>query len=111
MKHITKSVAALGALALLAACAAEPEPQVIYAQPTYDKYGNPECSTPGNEGANGTSSQLPPCLPDDGCQEGYVAGATAVPCYPQTGREPQGGTVGQPQGPNNVNPAGGPRVP
>lgn len=107
MKNITKSLAAFGILATVAACATPPEPQVIYAQPTYDKYGNAECSEPGRGTAtSSTGAQLPPCVPDDGCVNGYTVGANSVPCDPTSGRPTQGGG---PSTPRNAN-AGGPVI-
>lgn len=54
---------AAGSIALLGACAPEPAPapQVVYAQPTFDKLGNPSCR-PGNVPVGGAySADLPLC--------------------------------------------------
>lgn len=105
MNTITKSLATFGIIATLGACATPPEPQVIYAEPTYDKFGNAECSNSGRtDPGSSTSSQLPPCVPE-GCEETSTAGTTAVPCIPTT--PPQTGTLGgDPQTPGR-NPTGG----
>lgn len=52
-----------GSIVLLGACAPRPAPvaQVIYAQPTFDKLGNPSCR-PGNIPVGGAySADLPLC--------------------------------------------------
>ncbi len=61
----SKYLAAFGAgmITLLGACTPAPEPvtQVIYAQPTFDKFGNPSCR-PGNVAVGETySADLPLC--------------------------------------------------
>jgi len=89
MKYITRPLVTIGILATLAACAAPQEPRVIYAQPTYDKYGNAECAEPGTTGTSSTGAQLPPCVPDD-CEETSTAGAANTPCVPVPNRgDPQ----------------------
>ena len=53
----------VGMITLLGACTPPPEPvtQVIYAQPTFDKFGNPSCR-PGNVAVGETySADLPLC--------------------------------------------------
>jgi hypothetical protein len=53
----------VGAMILLSACAPKPEPaaMVIYAEPTFDKLGNPSCR-PGNVPIGGAyTAELPLC--------------------------------------------------
>ncbi len=50
-----------GGLVLLSACAPEPAPQVIYAEPVFDKLGNPSCR-PGDVPIGGAyTADLPLC--------------------------------------------------
>jgi hypothetical protein len=61
----SKWLAAIGAgtITLLGACTPAPEPvaMVIYAEPTFDKFGNPSCR-PGNIPVGGAFTQnLPLC--------------------------------------------------
>ena len=58
------ATASAAALTLFAACAPAPdaEPRVVYAQPTFDKLGNPSCrpvdAVPGDAAFN---PNVPPC--------------------------------------------------
>ncbi len=65
----------VGAMILLAACAPKPEPvaMVIYAEPTFDKLGNPSCR-PGNVPIGGVYTEdLPLCDVINGGQAVVVA--------------------------------------
>ncbi len=81
MTH-SKWLAALGAgtMALLWACAPAPEPRigVIYAEPTFDKFGNPSCR-PGDVPIGGPyTADLPLCSVIGGAPVDVVAGVDTV---------------------------------
>jgi len=68
----------VGTIALLGACTPPPEPvaTVIYAEPTFDKFGNPSCR-PGNVPIGGAYTQgLPICAV---ISTGAVAGTIVTP--------------------------------
>ncbi len=50
-----------GSMIVLSACAPEPTPQVIYAEPVFNKFGNPSCR-PGDVPISGAyTADLPLC--------------------------------------------------
>ena len=90
-----------GVLALVAGCAAQTEePVPIYPEPTYDKYGNPECR-PAHIPIGGIyAAELPVCeIPEDACDPGGIYSTNPDICPPPPQRE--GGEGGEPTGARN----------
>ena len=83
----------VGTIALLGACTPPPEPvaRVIYAEPTFDKFGNPSCR-PGNVPIGGAYTQdLPICAV---ISTGAVAGTIVAASdggVPSDGTDPDPG--------------------
>ncbi|MBV1868726.1 MAG: hypothetical protein KUG69_12605 [Marinosulfonomonas sp.] len=81
---------AAAALVLVTACAPK-APEPIYAQPTYNKYGEAECSSDPTQGTVGAAhSGLPPC-----CPTGMGVGSDGLVCVPLV---PRGDDGGEPTG-------------
>ena len=99
-----------GSIALLTACAPEPTPQVIYAEPTFNKLGNPTCR-PGDVPIGGAyTADLPLCAVISGAPVAVVVpevdnrddvdddnGTVIVPDIPDDGNDddPTGGNQNQ----------------
>lgn len=63
----------VGSLVVLSACAPEPVPQIIYAEPVFDKLGNPSCR-PGDVPIGGAyTADLPLCSVISGAPVSVVA--------------------------------------
>lgn len=63
----------VGSLVVLSACAPEPAPQIIYAEPVFDKLGNPSCR-PGDVPIGGAyTADLPLCSAISGAPVTVVA--------------------------------------
>lgn len=116
MTH-SKWLAALGAgtMTLLGACAPAPAPPVgvIYAEPTFDKFGNPSCR-PGDVPIGGAyTADLPICAVIDGAPVVVVADVDAVedangvvivdPTDPDDPTDPGGGNQNQNRNNNQNN--------
>lgn len=66
----------LGTLLTLAGCAAQPvSPSVIYAEPVFDKFGNPSCRPPDMPIGGAYTQDLPLCA--------AIASASSVPAMSQ----------------------------
>ncbi|PQO23901.1 hypothetical protein C2I36_05510 [Rhodobacteraceae bacterium WD3A24] len=81
---IRLGLTAIGIAGLVAACAPQPQPQPIHSEPTFDKYGNPECRPADRPISEQYPERLPRC--DVTCPEGgvYVEGQLGEPgqCRP-----------------------------
>lgn len=75
--------ASISTLVFVAACAAQPEPEPIRGEPTYDKFGNYECDViPGTNTCIPSDDEEPCLLPDGSpAPPGYI-------CPPDGGRDP-----------------------
>ncbi len=118
----SKWLAAFGAgtMTLLGACASAPEPtaRVIYAQPTFDKLGNPSCR-PGNVPIGETyRADLPLCtviggapavmLPVGDDADSSIGTEVVVPGETIDPTDPNGGNQNRNQNQNqNQNQSGG----
>lgn len=97
--------ALLGATALVAACAQQPEPMTINPEPMHDKFGGGSCVA-GYTYVPGAGVESDQCIPDDECAPS-TSSAAPTPCLPppgrgrdssttSSGRTPSGSTPGTP---------------
>lgn len=87
-----------GILALVASCAQQEKPAPIYPEPTFDKYGNPECRPAHIPVGGAYTADLPLCeIPEGACDPGGIYSNMPEICPPPTqhrddgeGSEPTG---------------------
>ncbi|MGB8622701.1 MAG: hypothetical protein WCD16_07770 [Paracoccaceae bacterium] len=92
------------ALGLAAGCAPKPAPtpEPIYAEPVFDKYGNPSCRPPDQPIGGAYTANLPICeVPPSACRPGGRYANNPTICPPQrTGDNGDDQTSRQPNGQN-----------
>ncbi len=76
--------ALLGATALVAACAQQPEPMTINPEPMHDKFGGGSCVA-GYTYVPGAGMEADQCIPEDDCAPS-TSTAAPTPCLPPPGR-------------------------
>ncbi len=87
MPDFSKILTATSCLFLVVGCTQNEEPQPIYPEPIYNKYGNvvgcSDGSTVTGSTADNPCKKLPP--PPDGCDETSTPGTADDPCAPPPG--------------------------